>query len=334
MAGDFGDISDRVGIHATTKLLQAAKETLMLNKWARQDNMPANSGKTITWRRYENLDVAVSALVGSNTPDGIELTPEDITANIQEFGSWVPVSSTVRDTTEDPVLMVASEKLSWQMAKTLETLTYNVVKGGTSESHAGSATQRSEVEDAISLKDFRVAVRVLQENDARQYTKLVRSTPAFNTIGIQQSYFGYGHTGFEPDLRKISGFVPTNEYPPGVIPMIGEVGSIEKVRIVLTNIALPFFGAGDSNGTNVRETGGQADVYPMIFFAQESFACTRLEGESGGTRLIVANPAAHSGDELAQRGSVGWRTWYACAILNEDFLHRVEAAISDDAGVV
>jgi len=334
MAGDFGDISDRVGIHATTRLLQAAKETLMLSKWARQDNIPANKGTTITWRRYEHLDAAVGALLGSNTPDGVELTPADITAQIEEFGSWVPVSSTVRDTKEDPVLQVASEKLSWQMSKTLETLTYNVVKGGTSAAYSGTATSRATVNAVIALKDFRVAIRTLQENDARPLNKLVRSTPNFNTTGIQESYFAYGHTAFEPDLRKITGFLPTNEYPAGVIPMMGEVGSVEKVRVVLTNIALPYYGGGAVSGTNVRETSSNADVYPMIFFAQEAFACTRLEGESGGTRLIVSNPAAHSGDELGQRGSVGWRTWFTCAILNEDFLHRVEAAISDDVGIV
>jgi len=336
MAGAFGDISDRVGIYATSKLLEAAKETLMLSKWARQDDIPANAGKLITWRRYDNLDAAVSAIAGSNTPDGIELTPNDINATIQEYGSWVPVSSTIRDTAEDPVLMVASDKLSWQMAKTIETLTYNVVIGGTGVSYSGSATQRSEVNAPITLKDFRVAVRRLTSNDARPLNELVRSTPNFNTIGIERSFFAYGDTAFEADLRKIANFTPTNEYTAGVIPLMGEIGTVEKIRCVLSNIATPFSGAGAVGGTNVLElqSSAKAHVYPLVIFAQEAFACTRLVGESGGTRLIVSNPAPHSGDELGQRGSVGWRTWFTCAILNEDFLHRIEAAISDDSGLV
>jgi len=33
-------------------------------------------------------------------------------------------------------------------------------------------------------------------------------------------------------------------------------------------------------------------------------------------------------DPLGQSGSVGWKSWYACQILNEDWIYRVECACS------
>lgn len=334
MPGLYGDISARVGIFASTRLLADAKENLVLSRWALQQDIPKNRGTTINWRRYSNLATAVSPIVGSNTPDGQELAYTNITATIQQFGSWVPVSQVIRDTHEDPILQQASDKLSFQMAKTIETLTFNTVVGGTNVHYVGAptVTARTGVNAVINRKDFRQATRTLLNYDASEITSLVRSTPDYATHGIEPAFFAYAHTDLDAAFRAMTGFIPVSEYSSRLTPLKGEVGSVEKVRIILSNIAVPFAGGGASGGTNVIETGGNADVYPILIFAQEAFATTKLSGMNAA-RLMVHNPQVTESDPLGQRGSVGWISWFASAILNQNFMVRIETAAPDAAGI-
>ena len=333
MSGTFGDISDRNGIKVSQRLLSDAKENLVLSRWSKQEDIPQNQGKTINWRRYSNLDFAMDPIVGNNTPDGIELPFVDITSTIQQFGSWVPVDQVIRDTHEDPILKVATEKLAFQMAKTLEKLCFNVVVGGAQVVFTNGSV-RTSVNTVVNLKHFRAAVRKLRASDAMEITSLVRSTPDYDTHGIEPAFFAHASTVLEPAFRAMNGFLPISEYPAGVQRVKGEIGTVEATRIVLSNISEPFVGGGAVGGTNVIENPGdsKANVYPIIIFAQEAFGSTKLAGMDAGAVKVV-NPKPTQGDELGQRGSAGWLTWYASAILNDDFMVRIETAAPTDAGI-
>jgi len=333
MAGTFGDISDRNGITVSQRLLADAKELLTLSRWSVQEDIPKNRGKTINWRRYSNLDFAIDPIVGNTTPDGDELPFVDITSTIQQFGRWVPVDQVIRDTHEDPILRVAQEKLAFQMAKTLEKLAFNVVVGGSNAVFTNGST-RSAVNTVVNLKDFRAAVRVLTSKDAMPITRLVRSTPDFTTHGIEASFFAHADTALEPAFRAMNGFLPVSEYSSRLEPLPGEIGNVERTRIILSNISDPFVGGGATGGTNVIEdvATNKANVFPIILFAQEAFATTKLSGMDAA-QMKVVNPKPTQGDELGQRGSVGWITWYASAILNNDFMVRIESAAPTYAGI-
>lgn len=333
MPGEFGDISDRNGITVSQRLLADSKENLVLSRWSLQQDIPKNKGKTINWRRYSNLDASTDPIVGNITPDGDELPYVDITATIQQFGSWVPVDQVIRDTHEDPVLKTAQQKLSFQMAKTLETLAFNVVVGGSNVIFTNGAA-RTAVNTVVNLKDFRAAVRVLAASDAMPITQLVRSTPDFTTHGIEASFFAHADTALEPAFRAMDGFLPVSEYSSRVEPLPGEIGNMERTRIIMSNISTPFEGAGATGGTNVIEddSSNKAHVYPIILFGQEAFGTTKLAGMDAA-QIKVVNPKPVQGDELGQRGSAGWITWYTAAILNDDFMVRIESAAPTDAGI-
>lgn len=333
MAGDYGSVSNRVGIHASANLLADAKELLVLNRWAQQEDIPMHKGKVITWRRYLNLDAATNPIVGSNTPDPNELDHVDVISELYEFGKYIPISRAVMDTIEDPILQVAQEKSSWQMAKSIETLCYNTVIGGTQKIYTNGSS-RSAVNSVMTRKHIRAAVRTLLAADAQPLTSLVRSTPNFNTHGIDAAFFGYGHTHMEPMFRAMSGFLPTSEYSSNVEPIPGEIGSVERVRIVLSNIAVPYSDLGATGGTTViQDTDtSKAIVYPFVIFATDAFGTTKLAGK-GAAKILVYNPTVCCGDPLGQRGSVGWITWFASAILNNEFMIRIETAVPSDAGL-
>ena len=77
--------------------------------------------------------------------------------------------------------------------------------------------------------------------------------------------------------------------------------------------------------TVLSTTGTSADVYPVLVFAKHAYATVSLAGQTG-VETLVANPKAGPGDELAQKGSVGWKAWSGCVILNDSWMLRIETA--------
>ena len=336
MGGEFGDIDDRVGIVASADLLADAKELLIIDRWSEQAMMPKNRGTTMNWRRYLNLSTAISPIVGSNTPDGQELQFDNIVTQIQEFGSWIPISDRIMNVHEDPILNQAQLKSSFQMALSLETLNFNTAKVGLSVkivSVDGLGVDRSDVDAVVTRADFRAAIRVLENNDAAPFTSLIRSTPDFDTHGIESAYFAYAHTTLAPAFRAMPGFLSVSEYSSRQEPLPGEIGNLENVRIVLSNVAVPFIGAGDTAGTNVFKTGCNVDVYPIIICAKDAYGCIPLRG-AGAIHPTVLNPGVPSkSDPLGQRGFVGWKTWFVCVVLNQAWMVRMEIGATDLNGV-
>jgi len=68
-------------------------------------------------------------------------------------------------------------------------------------------------------------------------------------------------------------------------------------------------------------------VYPVMIFAEDGIGCVSLSGfDSVIPKVVMPQPAVT--DPLGQSGSVGWKTWYACRILNEEWVYRIECGAS------
>jgi N4-gp56 family major capsid protein len=67
-------------------------------------------------------------------------------------------------------------------------------------------------------------------------------------------------------------------------------------------------------------------VYPIICVAREAYGVVRLQGREA-VEMKVRQPGASpdSSDPAAQTGSVAGKTYYAAAILCEEWLARIEA---------
>ncbi len=55
--------------------------------------------------------------------------------------------------------------------------------------------------------------------------------------------------------------------------------------------------------------------------------CVRPLKGKDGIKSYVQNPGqARGGDPIGQRGTVGWKTWFAALITNQAWLTRLEVA--------
>ncbi|WP_019558484.1 N4-gp56 family major capsid protein [Thioalkalivibrio sp. ALE12] len=329
---EYGDISPRTAAYAAKEMLKRGMPYLVLEKFGQSKPLPKNKTDTVKFRRYEALDNTPAPLTEGVTPSAKKLTKTDVSAQLQQYGDLIQISDVIEDTHEDPVLNESVEILGEQQAQMLETVRFNVIKAGTNVFYSdGSA--RADVASPVSRNLQRKITRSLKRQNGRKITSVVRSTPSYGTQNVAPSYIGLVHPDLESDIRNMDGFVPTEEYG-SMTPYESEIGKVEDVRYVASTIFEPWEDAGGDPTTNgvLSASGGspgQADVYPILYIARDSFGIVPLKGK-GAVSPSVVNPSSRDkSDPLGQRGFVGWKAYQAAVILNDAWLVRAEVAVSD-----
>lgn len=321
----YGDITPRTAAYAVAPLLVRGHEDMILERFGQPYPIPSNKTKVAKFRRYEILPLATTALVEGVTPAGTKPTITDVTATLVQYGDYIPFSDFIMDTHEDPLLKEYSALCMQQWTETIETIRYNVVKAGTNVGYT-NGTARTNVNTPISLTSQRKATRALLRQRARLINSVVSSDARFRTEPVEAGFVALCHTDMENDIRNMQGFIPTKQY--GTTPAWpNEIGAVENVRYIRSTLFVPFLGGGAASTTMVN-TASVADVYPIIYLAQNAFGIVPLKG-SAAVSLYVVNPKPVAGDPLGQRGSVGWKTTQTAVILNDLWMYRLESAATN-----
>lgn len=325
----YGDISPRVGIFAVANFLSHAQPVLVLEKFAMFQAVPKNVGQILKWRRAVPFEVSMDQLTEGVTPPPQGLVYEDVTSTLAQYGSWIPFTDVIADTHEDNNLKQMTMLAGEQAGLTKERILWNTLIGGTNVIYSGTATGRSGVVAPVDLNDFRLATRALKVAVAKPITKMIDATDRIATEPVAPGYVAFGHSNLEQDLRDIVGFIPREKYS-NTTKLLHEqeIGKLEDIRFILSPHFTYFAGAGGASAT-VLNTGGNADVYPIVIIGQEAFAATPLKGMDSA-RVAVKNPqmGVSYEDPLGQRGFVSWKMWYSAVRLNEAWMVRIEAAVT------
>lgn len=319
----YGDISPRTAAYAEKELLKRGLPFLVLEKFGQAKTLPEASSKVIKFRRYSALPNTPAALTEGVTPAGQTLAVTDITATLSQYGDKVTITDVILDTHEDPVLNEAVNLLGEQAAQMIEKMRFGVLKAGTNVLYANGAT-RNAVNTAITLQLQRRAVRALKRQNARFITSIVRSTPNYGTENVAPGFVALIHPDLEADVRGLAGFVPAEKYG-SMTPWENELGKVEDVRYVSSTIFEPWADAGAVKGTMLSTSGTNADVYPVLYVARDSYGIVALKGMFAVTPMVV-NPKPSDSDPLAQRGHVGWKAMQTAVILNDAWMVRAEVA--------
>lgn len=319
----YGDITPRTAAYAVFPLLVRGHEDMILERLGATFVIPNNKTKVAKWRRYEALPLATTPLVEGVTPSGTKPTITDVTATLVQYGDFIPSSDFIMDTHEDPLLQEYGALCMQQWTETIETIRWNVVKAGTNVGYANGASRVS-VNTPITLSAQRTATRALKRQRGRHLKEIVSSNGNFRTEPIEAAYIAIAHSDVENDVRNMQGFIPVKQYGSNSVAWPNEIGSVEDVRYMRSTLFTPF-AAGGAASTTMVNTGGTADVYPVIYFAKDFFGIVPLKGKAA-VSLMVVNPKPAAGDPLGQRGTVGWKTSQTAVILNDLWGYRLEVA--------
>lgn len=289
-------------------LIQLVGPQLYHDQFGQNKPIPKNSGKTIEFRKYDNLPKATTPLTEGVTPDGQALNVSTITATVAQYGGFVRLTDMLMLSAIDNNVVEATKKIADQAARTLDTITREVLNGGTAVQYAeGQVTARASLTRAhkLTAKAVKMAARTLKVNNAAK---------------IKGAYVGIIHPSVSYDLMEDPEWKDMNKYTTPELAFKGEIGMIGGVRFVETTEAKVFSKAGS----------GSADVYSTLILGADAYGKTDIEG--GGLKTII-KPLGSGGteDPLDQRSTVGWKATKTAERLVEQYMVRIETSGTFDS---
>ena len=270
------------------KLLERAQPLLLHAKFGQDRPLKTRSTNKIMFRRWEKLTPNTTPLIESVTPVGTSLSKTDITATVQQYGDFVTGSDMLQWTSRDEVLNEAADVLGEQAGESMDQVCRDVVVAGTSvfcaEDDVGATgTTRTNVDGLINAVLLNKVIRLLQLNNAKPFTKLIKPTTAIGTAGILPSYWVITHPEVYYSLRSVTGFQSVKDYPAQQEIMDGEVGSFKDIRFCSTTFGKIFLGGGAATAATHKGTAGAEDVYAQPVFGRNAY------GENSAYRALDGN---------------------------------------------
>ncbi|MDO4745437.1 MAG: N4-gp56 family major capsid protein, partial [Bacillota bacterium] len=271
--------------------------------------IPKGSGMEIEFRRFPALPVLDTPLTEGVTPSGQKLQVTRMTAKLKQYGGYIVSSDLLELTSLDNMLTETVKLLGSQAGRTSDTVTRNVIVGGTSVRYAGDKTSRSTLTatDVLTVQDVKKAVRDLKAKNAEK---------------IDGYYIAIVHPDTVYDLQNDEEWVEASKYAGSTQIFNGEVGKLYGVRFVETTEA-----------AIIQEN--DVTVYATLFIGANAYGVTTLAGR-GIETIIKQKGSAGTADPLNQRSSVGWKLLKTAKILVDEYLVRVEhkVTLASEANIV
>ena len=118
------------------RLIDQAEPALVHDQFGDPYPIPANGGKNIEFRKYDSLPKATTPLTEGVTPDGQTMNVSTVTAEVRQYGGWVPITDTLQLTSIDNNILQATKIIASQAGRTLDTIVRDVLAGGTNVIYA------------------------------------------------------------------------------------------------------------------------------------------------------------------------------------------------------
>ena len=131
-----GALSTEMKTYYSDYLIDYAEPNLVHDQFADKYPIPQGGGKSIEFRKYDSLPKATTPLTEGVTPDGSKLAVTPITATVSQYGNYVTVSDILKLTAIDNNIVQSLDILGSQAGRTLDTITRDVLAGGTNVIYA------------------------------------------------------------------------------------------------------------------------------------------------------------------------------------------------------
>lgn len=228
------DLSAEMKTYYSDYLIDMAEPELVHDQFGQKHPIPKNGGKTIEFRKYDSLPKALTPISEGVTPTGNKLNVSTITATVSQYGDYIEMTDLLILTAIDNNLVEATKLLGSQAGRTLDTVTREVLNGGTNVLYADGKTRRGSLVGGDSTAANNDILRVLDVKKAVRALK-VQNTPKYNG-----SYVGIIHPDCAFDLMNDDEWKYPHQYKDTSNIYEGEIGMIAGVRFVETTEAKIF----------------------------------------------------------------------------------------------
>lgn len=228
-------LSDEMKIFYSDYLIDTATKKLVHDQFAQKHPIPQGGGKTIQFRKYSPLPKMLTPLQEGVTPNGQKLTVSVLEASISQFGGFMELSDILKMTAIDNNLVQATKLLGKQAGETGDTITREVLNGGTNVQYAGdrvSARYLLVGGDATASNNHYMTVDAIKR--AARYLKTMNAEP------VDDSFVAIIHPDTAYDLTSDTAWVNVKTYSDPADMYRGEIGKIHGVRFVESSEAKIF----------------------------------------------------------------------------------------------
>ena len=280
-------LSEEMKTYYSDYLIDNAEPALVHDMFAQKHAIPAGGGKTVQFRRYNPLPKLTDPIKEGVTPEGQSISMEVLEATVAQYGGYVELTDLLILTAIDNNLCMATKLLGSQAGRTLDTITREVLAGGTNVQYGENAVParymlvggQQQGNHYLSVDAIRRAVRFLKNQNAEK---------------IKGSYIAIVHPDCAYDLMSDPNWKTPNQYADPANIMEGEIGKIEGVRFIESSEAKVFHAqdlAPNARTLTVNNSAGYTGGN-VISFDGGSLQAGALVGRYvliGGTRAYVGS---------------------------------------------
>ena len=237
-------LSPEMKTYYSDYLIDNAEPSLVHDRFAQKHNNPAGGGKSVQFRKYDPLPKLTDPIAEGITPSGQTINMGIVNATVAQYGGYVELTDLLLMTAIDNNLCMATKLLGSQAGRTLDTISREVLVGGTNVQYGeGKVSSRAQLVGGkeegenhyLTVDAVRRAVRFLKNQNAEK---------------IDGAFVAIIHPDCAYDLMSDTNWKYPHQYADPSAIFEGEIGKIEGVRFIESTEAKVFH--ADDLAANAR----------------------------------------------------------------------------------
>ena len=281
-----------------TELLENARVELFYAQFAKTQNLPANHGTTVEWRKW-NTFAKAGQLQEGVIPTGQKFGMSSKTGAINQYGTYATISDKLEMRAYDPVILGATEEMGASAAETQETLIRDALLVNTNVLYCDNVTLATGAVAGTPTApgQMEATADVMSVLTPDMVAKAVTIMKKNRVPTINGKYYAVVHPSVAEDLRiKTEGWIEYHKYASPEQIYNGEIGELHGVRFI-ENVFAPIL-----DGEYANKAGGV--TYATYFFGKDAFGIINPEG---GALQMIVHDKSEAGGPLNQFSTIGYK---------------------------
>ena len=290
-------LSGELKVFYDIELLENARTEMFYAQFGKKQNLPANRGTTVEWRKW-NTFAKAGMLQEGVIPTGQKFGMSSKTGAINQYGTYAAITDKLELRAYDDVILGATEEMGASAAETQETLIRDALLVNTNVLYCDNINlvDGTLVGTPTAPNAMEATATIMSVLTPDMVAKAVTIMKKNRVPTINGKYYAVIHPSVAYDLRKSKEWIEAHKYAATSEIFNGEIGELHGCRFI-ENVFAPILG-----NTYKNKAGGV--TYATYFFGKDAFGIVDPEG--GALEMIVKDKS-QVGGPLNQFSTIGYK---------------------------